>query len=117
MTAIGCARALGYLKAGWTITQVAKELGRHKLAISRLAKKDREMREERAMVKTPGGSRKNFTSLEDIRKILRLVQKRPFISAKSILGEEGDKFSVTRFSKRLGTSQGMLQASLFSQRG
>ena len=44
MTAIGRARALGYLKAGWTITQVAKGLGRHKSAISRLAKKAREMR-------------------------------------------------------------------------
>ena len=95
---------MGYLKAGWTISQVAKELGRDKSAISRLAKKAREMGEEKAMVRSPGCGRKNLASLGDIRKILRMVQKRPFITAKSIkrlLGEDGDKFSVRRIREIL----------------
>ena len=56
-----------------------------------------ELGEERAMVKRPGCGRKNLATLSDIRKIIRIVQKRPFITAKSIkrlLGDEGEKFSV-----------------------
>ena len=56
--------------------QVAKELGRHKSAISRLAKKAREMGEEKAMVRIHVCGRKNLASLGDVRKILRLVQPR-----------------------------------------
>ena len=43
-------------------------------------------------------------SLFDIKKILRLLHKRPFIIAKStkrLLGEEGEKFSVRRIREVL----------------
>ena len=48
MTKIERARALGYLQAGWNISKVAEFMGRHKSAISRLAKKATELGEERA---------------------------------------------------------------------
>ena len=54
MTKIQRAKALGFLQAGWNITEVAEKVGRHKSVISRLAKKAREMGEERAMVRKPG---------------------------------------------------------------
>ena len=54
MTKISMDRCLGYLKAGWSISQVAEKMDRHKSVISRLAKKAREMGEERAMVRKPG---------------------------------------------------------------
>ena len=44
MTKIARARALGYLQAGWNISQVAEKKGRHKSAISRLAMKVKEFR-------------------------------------------------------------------------
>ena len=77
MTSIARTRALGYLKAGWIITKLAKELGRHKSVIFRLAKKAREMGEERAMVRSPVGGRRNLTSLADIKMMIRMVQKMP----------------------------------------
>ena len=46
--------AQGYLQVGWNIPLVAEKVGRHKSVISRLAKKAREMGEERAMVRKPG---------------------------------------------------------------
>ena len=48
MTKIERARALGYLQVGWNISKVAEFMGRHKSAISRLAKKATELGEERA---------------------------------------------------------------------
>ena len=44
MTKIARARALGYLQAGWNISQVAEKMGRHKSAISKLAMKVKEFR-------------------------------------------------------------------------
>ena len=77
MTSIVRARALGYLQVGWNITQVAEKFGRHKSVISRLAKKAREMGEERAMVRKPGGGRRNLATLSDIKKIIRGSGKYP----------------------------------------
>ena len=54
MTKIARAGAQGYLQVGWNIPLVAEKVGRHKSVISRLAKKAREMGEERAMVRKPG---------------------------------------------------------------
>ena len=54
MTKIQRAKALGFLQSGWNITEVAEKVGRHKSVISRLAKKAREMGDERAMVRKPG---------------------------------------------------------------
>ena len=102
MAKIERARALGYLQAGWNISQVAEIMGRHKSAISRLAMKATELGEERAMVRRPGGGIKNLGTVSDIKKLIRLVQKRHCITAKSIkrlLGDEGEKFSVRRIRK------------------
>ena len=71
MTSIVRARALGYLQVCWNITQVAEKFGRHKSVISRLAKKAREVGEERAMLRKPGGGRRNLATLSDIKKIIR----------------------------------------------
>ena len=60
MTKIQRAKALGFLQAGWNITEVAEKVGRNKSVISRLAKKARDMGEERAMVRKPGGGRRNL---------------------------------------------------------
>ena len=54
MTKIAMAGAQGYLQVGWNIPLVAENVGRQKSVISRLAKKAREMGEERAMVRKPG---------------------------------------------------------------
>ena len=75
MTKIQRAKALGFLQAGWNITEVAEKVGRNKSVISRLAKKARDMGEERAMVRKPGGGRRNLATLSDIKKIIRIVQK------------------------------------------
>ena len=44
MTKIARATALGYLQAGWNISQVVEKMGRHKSAISKLAMKATEFR-------------------------------------------------------------------------
>ena len=77
MTKIQRAKALGFLQAGWNITEVAEKVGRNKSVISRLAKKAREMGEERAMVRKPGGGRRNLATLSDIKKIIRGSGKYP----------------------------------------
>ena len=77
MTKIQRAKALGFLQAGWNITEVAEKVGRNKSVISRLAKKARKMGEERAMVRKPGGGRRNLATLSDIKKIIRGSGKYP----------------------------------------
>ena len=107
MTKIARARALGYLAAGWSISGVAREMNRSKSSISELAKKARKVGEERALIRSPGSGRTNLASLGEVRRIIRIVQKRPFISfkgIKSLLGEAGERFSVRRIREILQKS-------------
>ena len=53
-------RSLGYLKAGWSISQVAEKMGKHKAAISMLAMKATELGEDGETVSSPGDGRKNL---------------------------------------------------------
>ena len=56
------------------------------------------------MVRSHGGGRRNLATLPDIKKTIRLVQKRPCITAKCfkrILGEEGEKFTLRRIQEIL----------------
>ena len=84
MTKITHARALGYLAAELSISGVAREMNRLKSSISELAKKARKVGEERALIWSPGSVRTNLASLAEVRRIIRIVQERPFISSKGI---------------------------------
>ena len=97
MTKLERAKAVGYLAAGWGIKALARELGRAQSSISALAKKVQDLGEERAILMQAGQGRKNLASLAEVKKVIRMAQKDPFITAKTIkrrLGEEGAKFSV-----------------------
>ena len=78
------AQALGLLKAGLTQGDVALEMGRSQSSIAQLAKKARELGQEKALKTVPGWGRKKLASPEDVRKMVRIVDKRPFLFAKAV---------------------------------
>ena len=104
MTPVERAKALGLLSAGFTQREVALECNRSRAAISKLAKKAREVGFEKALKVLPGRGRKTLATLGDIRKMIRLVQQRPFLSSKEVkrlMGPRGEKFSVRRVQELL----------------
>ena len=76
---------------------VTEKTDGHKSTISKLANKLTDWEKKEGLVVV--------ASLFDIKKIIRLLHKRPFITAKStkrLLGEEGEKFSVRRINIQAG---------------
>ena len=73
--------AIGYLEKWYKPSHIAKDLGVSPSTITRLRAKVVKLGKERSLKNAPGQGRKDKASLRDVRLIINLIKRRPFLSA------------------------------------
>ena len=96
------AQVLGHLAAGWQPVKVARKM---EVACSTITRdKARDVGEEQALRNKPGVGRESKVSLGNVQRIIKLIRRRPFLSAvriKAILSPHLNHLSTRMIQKTL----------------